>query len=296
MTRRTPDINFLKINKRAGARVAFGLHFRPRQLGFRLGISHLRMRPAMPYLPYLYEYSPLYIAQAALVIWMLVDASRRGVEYYWFFLIFAFQPFGAWAYFLIFKLKDFRGGQGSLANLFHRPPALQELRHRVERMPTMANRLELGVRLVQAGEYAEALPHLESVLSREAEHCQALFALAEAHRGLGHPENAVAPLQKLITRHSTWSDYRAWHTLVEVRHQMGDASGAIESCRQLIRVAPSMEHKCLLAEYLLEAGEKAEARKVIAQALEDYRYASGLGRRRDRRWVGKAKQIMKQLG
>jgi len=30
--------------------------------------------------------------------------------------------------------------------------------------------------------------------------------------------------------------------------------------------------------------------------LEDYRYATGLGRRRDRRWVGKAKQIMKQLG
>jgi len=249
----------------------------------------------MPYLPYLYEYSLLYLAQAALTIWMLVDASRRHVEYYWFFLILAFQPFGAWAYFFIFKARELRGGQGWLGNAFYRPPSLQELRHRIERMPTMANRLELGERLAQAGEYAEALPHLESVLSREPEHCQALFALAQSHRGLGHPEHAIVPLQKLIARHSTWSDYKAWHTLVEVRHESGDAGGALESCRDLVRVAPSLEHKCLLAEYLLEAGDKPEARKVLAQGLDDYRYATGLGRRRDGRWVGKAKQLLKQI-
>lgn len=250
----------------------------------------------MPYLPFLYEYWPLGLAQAALTLWMLVDASRRHVEYYWFFLILAFQPFGAWAYFFIFKARELRGGQGWLGNAFYRPPSLQELRHRTERMPTMANRLELGERLAQAGEYAEALPHLESVLSREPEHCQALFALAQSHRGLGHPEHAIAPLQKLIARHSTWSDYKAWHTLVEVRHESGDPSGALASCRDLVRVAPSLEHKCLLAEYLLEAGDKPEARKVLAQALDDYRYATGLGRRRDGRWVGKAKQLLKQIG
>src|SRR5260370_34173805 len=227
----------------------------------------------MPYLPYLYEYSLLYLAQAALTVWMLVDASRRHVEYYWFFLILAFQPFGAWAYFAFYKARELRSGQGWLATAFYRPPSLQELRHRIERMPTMANRLELGERLAQAGEYAEALPHLESVLSREPEHCQALFALAQSHRGLGHPEHAIAPLQKLIARHSTWSDYKAWHTLGEVRHESGDAGGALESCRDLVRAAPSLEHKCLLAEYLLEAGDKGGARTARAQGLAESRYA-----------------------
>src|SRR6266849_7324757 len=104
----------------------------------------------MPYLPYFYELSPLYLAQAALTIWMLVDANRRGVEYYWFWLILIFQPFGAWVYFFLYKAKDFRGGHGWVTGLFHRPPSMLELRHRAERLPTVANRLELCERLVEA--------------------------------------------------------------------------------------------------------------------------------------------------
>ena len=84
----------------------------------------------MRYLPYLYE-SPLFFVQAAMTIWMIVDASRRGVEYYWYWLILAFQPFGAWAYFFVYKLQDFRGGSNRLTGLFHRPPSLDELKHRI---------------------------------------------------------------------------------------------------------------------------------------------------------------------
>jgi hypothetical protein len=49
---------------------------------------------------------------------------------------------------------------------------------------------------------------------------------------------------------------------------------------------------CLLAECLLEAGEEAEARKVLEQGLDDYRYLRGPSRRRDGRWVGKARQLL----
>ena len=83
----------------------------------------------MPYLPYLYQYSPLYIAQVALVIWMLVDANRRGVEYYWFWIILVFQPLGAWVYFFAVKAGDFRGhSAGPNWNWFYRRPSLDELR------------------------------------------------------------------------------------------------------------------------------------------------------------------------
>src|SRR5437870_3195515 len=183
--------------------------------------------------PHLYQLSPLYLAQAALTVWMLVDAYRRGVDFYWYWIILVFQPLGAWAYLFIFKVKDFRIDHGWLTSLFHRPPSLQELRHRVERSATLASRLELAERLAEAGEYAEALPHLEAVLAREADHCQALFLLAASHRGLGHPEQAVPPLEKLIARHPSWRDYEAWHTLIEVRRETGDLAGAVASCREL---------------------------------------------------------------
>ena len=86
------------------------------------------------------------------------------------------------------------------------------------------------------------------------------------------------------------------HKLIEVRHETGDVAGALESCRELARIAPRLEHKCLLAERLMEAGEKAEAQKIIGLGLDDYRYLTGLSRRRDRRWVGKAKQLLRQIG
>jgi hypothetical protein len=226
---------------------------------------------------------------------MLIDANRRRVEQYWFWIILFFQPFGAWAYFFLYKVKDFRGGSGRLSSLFQWRPSLQELRHRAEQSPTAANRLDLGERLVETGAFAEALPHLEAMLAHEAEHCRSLFLLAQCHRALGHPEQALPLLQKIITRHPSWADYEAWHTVIQVCQETGDQAGALARCRELARVAPRLEHKCLLAEHLLETGEKVEARKIVQQGLEDYRYLTGLSRRHDRRWVGRAKQLLKQM-
>src|SRR5438094_2030799 len=106
--------------------------------------------------PYLIQLSPLYVLQAVMTIWMLVDSTRRSVESWWFWVILVLQPFGPWAYFFTHKVKDFRGGWWR--NLFQRRIPLTELRHQVERSPTAANRLELGVRLVEEGMYDEGLP------------------------------------------------------------------------------------------------------------------------------------------
>jgi hypothetical protein len=248
----------------------------------------------MPYLPFLYEMPYLFVAQVALTIWMLVDANRRGVEQYWFWMILVLQPIGAWAYFFIYKARDFRGSRGAIGNLFQRRASLDELRYRVERTPTAASRLELGQRLIEIGQHAEAVPHLQAVLNHEPDHGQASFSLATCHRQSGHPELAVPLLEKLVARHAAWGNYRGWHALVEARQEAGDARGAVTGCRELLRAAPTLEHRCLLAEHLLEAGEKEEARGVLEQGLADYGYASGPSRRRERRWAGEAKQLLKR--
>jgi hypothetical protein len=246
-------------------------------------------------LHYLYEFSPLYFLQAALTVWMLVDASRRGVDFYWFWLILLFQPLGAWAYFFVFKVKDFQGG-GRLGHFFQRRVSLNELRFQAQQTPTAAARLELGERLVEAREFSEALPHLEAVLQREAEHCQCLYLVAQCHRGLGRPSEAVAPLEKLIAKHTSWSDFQAWRALIDACLEAGESNAALTHSRELARLSPSLRHKCLLAERLLELGQHAEARKVVEQGLDEYRYAAGPGRRRDARWAGKAKQLLKEMG
>jgi hypothetical protein len=240
-----------------------------------------------------FGFSPLYVMQVALTIWMLVDCHRRGVEPYWFWIILFFQPLGAWAYFFLYKVKDFTE-VGWLSNLFSRGPSLEELRHRAEQSPTVANRLDLAERLVKIEEYADAQPHLASVLDREPEHCRALFLLAHCHRNLGHAEQAVPLLQKLVARQPNWGDYEARRTLIAVCREVGDSTAALGHCRELARLAPSLQHRCLLGEQLLDMGETGEARKVVEDGLDEYRYLTGPSRRRDRRWVGTAKQLVKE--
>src|SRR5947209_3096496 len=75
--------------------------------------------------------------QGALTVWMIVDASRRRIEYYWFWLIIGFQPFGAWAYFFLYKLPELGGGRGGRGwSLFQHRVSLDELRYKAEHMPT----------------------------------------------------------------------------------------------------------------------------------------------------------------
>src|SRR5688572_28705991 len=107
----------------------------------------------MHYLPFFYEMPYLYVLQAAFTIWMLIDCSRRRAETYWFWIILCFPGFGAWAYFFAIKARDFHASEGLTFWPFHRRPALQELRHRVEQAPTPANQMDLAERLIEEGEY-----------------------------------------------------------------------------------------------------------------------------------------------
>jgi hypothetical protein len=251
----------------------------------------------MPYFPYLYD-SPFGIAgllQIGMTIWMLVDANRRGMDYYWFWIILVFQPLGPWAYFFAYKIRELRGGTAGLGGLFQRRASLAELQYQTERSPTMANHLALAERLIEIGQPGDALPHLEVVLTHEPEHCQALYAKARCFRAQGHPAEAVPVLQKLIKRQSGWGNYQAWHTLVEVRGEAADPAGATESCRELLRVSPTLQHKCLLAEHLRADGQPAEARQLLEKALADYQFQSR-HTWTNRRWAWRAKQMLKELG
>jgi hypothetical protein len=238
----------------------------------------------------------LYLAQLAFTVWMLVDCYRRGADTFWFFVIFLFQPVGPWVYFFAVKGADWSGSRGwSLSSLFQRRPSLEELRYRAEQTPTLASRLALAERLMERGEHAEAIPYLKAALALEPEHCHVLYLLAVCHAEHGHPEESLPLLEKVLVRDRAWSSYTAWRRMVSVKAQGGDSPGALKTARDLVRLAPTLEHRCLLAERLLAEGQTGEARDVLEQSLEDHRYAPGLIRRRNRRWASHAKRLHKRV-
>jgi hypothetical protein len=241
---------------------------------------------------YAAEYPVLALIQTALTVWMLVDLSRRAVDNYWFWVVLFFQPVGPWIYFFVVKVKDFHGPSGW--TLFHHRPSLSELRYRNQQTPTLANHLELAERLIESDAYAEALPHLEAALAREPDHCLVLYSLALCFTKEGKPEKAPPLLQKVIARDRCWSDYRAWRLLISVRDDLGDGAGALAACRELVRLSPTMQHRCLLAEHLLTQGEAREAEDLLAKAIEEHRFAPGPSRRRNRRWAAEARRLQKE--
>jgi tetratricopeptide (TPR) repeat protein len=135
---------------------------------------------------------------------------------------------------------------------------------------------------------------LKAVLAREPDLGTALFALAECHRLRGKFEEAQPVLLKLLALRPNWRDYQAWHILIETYQKMGNSAEAAAQASKLVQAAPSLEHTCLLARCHDEAGNSGEGCRVLEKALEAYRFTPNPSQA-DRRWVGKAKQLLNEL-
>jgi hypothetical protein len=239
------------------------------------------------------DHPALSVLQAALTIWMLIDAFRRPVEGYWPWVILFFQPLGAWIYFFLVKVRDFRTPQGF--TLWQGGPSLKELRYRAESTPTLANHLALAQRLIQRQGYDEAVPHLQVAHKIEPDHGQVLYSLALCHARAERPADAVPLLQRLLAKDPRWSNYAASYLMIETRREMDDHAGAVAGCRELARLAPTLQHQCLLAETLLDAGQPKEARDVLDRSLRDHQFASGQVRWRNRRWARQARRLLRDI-
>jgi hypothetical protein len=237
----------------------------------------------------------IYLLQVAFTIWMAVDAYQRGGEQFWMWIIIFFQPLGAWVYFFAVKLPNLGvpgirlPGAGAAAD---RKLSLDELRYRVERSPTVANRLALAHRLMDRGMHEDAIALIEAILQVEPGYCPALHALAECRIATGEPTHAVFALEKLLQRDRRWSHYRAWRTLIRAHEARKEPGDALQACRELQKQVPSFENKCLLAEHLLDNNQKKEAIELLDQALEDHHYAPWGTRYRNWRWASAARKLL----
>jgi hypothetical protein len=242
---------------------------------------------------YFQAHPAISLAQTAFMIWMLVDAYRRQAEVYWYWLIFCMPFIGAWVYFFAIKLADFRSFH--LGAFFQPKARLDELRYRAEHMPTLTNHLNLAKRLIEQHEHEEAISHLKSALKQEPDHPTALYSLALCHKEMGHPELALEPLEKLLGRDSRYANYAGWHLLIEARTLTGNSSAALEQCRELARVAPTLQHQCLLAEHMLVGGQTDEARSLLEHSLQDHAFLPAPIRRRNRKWANQASRLHKRI-
>jgi hypothetical protein len=234
------------------------------------------------------------LAQMLFTIWMAVDVYRRGAEHFWYWVILFIPVLGAWVYFLAVVAPNL----GSTGNItwFQRKVSLEELRYRAEQTPTLANNLALGQGLIARGAFAEAIPVLEAAHKVEPEHGSVLFALARCHAGQKNQVQAAAFLERIIKRDPRWSDYDAWRLLVETHLDAAHHETALEKARELVKIAPTLRHKCILGEILIDQSYKGEARALLEGALDDHAFTPTALRRHNRAWARRAAKLLKRIG
>jgi hypothetical protein len=236
----------------------------------------------------------LFYAQLAFTIAMLVHVYRSGAEPFWYFVILFLQPIGAWVYFFAVFARGFLFGGVSTGSMWQKRLSLDELRYHAERMPTVNNRVAFAQSLMAKGRHAKAIPILEAVLATDHIHCGAMHDLAVCHLACQAPDRAVAMLQRLLERDFRWSYYRAWRTLIDAQVACGKPEEALKACRELAKMVPMLENKCLLAEHLLENNLKSEAIDMLDRALEDHAYTP-LGKRlKNWRWARQARRLLQE--
>jgi hypothetical protein len=237
----------------------------------------------------------LEVLQVAFTVWMAVDAYRRGVDYFWLWIIIIFQPLGPWVYFFAIKLRDFRlpAGRPAVVAVKSRR-SLKELRYHADRAPTVANRLALAECLMDKKQHGEAIPLLEAILKMEPGYCTALHDIALCHLACGEPSKAIGPLQVLLERDHRWSDYRAWRTLVDAQDALEQPDQALQSMRELTKRMPTLENTCLLAGRLIDLGQHRDAADVLDRGLTDYEYTRLGARLRNWRWARAARRLLKE--
>lgn len=237
-----------------------------------------------------------FYAQSAFTVAMLIHVYRSGAEPFWYFVILFVPVVGPWAYFFLVFLRGIRLGSGQInfGSLWQRKLSLDELRYHAERMPTVNNRIAYAQGLMAKGRHAEAIPILEAVLAADQIHCGAMHDLALCHLACNAPLQAVAMLDRLLKRDFRWSYYRAWRTLIDAQVACDKPDEALKACRELAKMVPTLEYKCLLAEHLIDNHLHAEAIDVLDQALEDHSYAPMGKRLKNWKWARYARRLQSE--
>jgi len=235
----------------------------------------------------------LFVLQTAFMIWMLVDAIQRRVEYYWFFLIFGLQPIGPWIYFFVVKVHDFdlRGLHG----LFQRPVSIARLRYNVRENPCLENKLQLAHALLRAGQHQEAADLYGQALRIDSQDKEALYGYGLCQVQAGDYAGAVNYFYRVVEIDKAFQDYAPWSDLAYALGAAGRGEEAIEQLRRLVEMNPRISHAVLLAQYLTQSAQPGEAGAVLETALEDYANAPPFVRRAYGRWARQARRMLKSL-
>lgn len=235
----------------------------------------------------------LFYLNAAFNLWMLVDAARRRMDFWWYLII--LMPLGEWVYFFAVKIHDYDLSNIKKMLALDRSPSVTQLRRDAEETPSIENRLRFANGLLEAAKYEEATDVYEQILAQDDEEIDALYGLAHCRLAREETHAAAVALGMVIELDPSFKDWEAWFDLAYANWQLNKRDEAIAVLRRLVEKTPRIKHKAILGKYLARDEQNEAAREVLEEAIREYQHAHGFVKRTAGRWASDARATLRKL-
>jgi hypothetical protein len=221
----------------------------------------------------------------------VVHAIRAGVAPYWFCVI-VVVPFGEFIYAATVLMPS-----GSVARrvLAMKPRPLREVRYAFEQNPSLQNQVALAERLREDGAFAEAAALYAEVLGRDASILRAHYGLALCRSEAREPASAIEHWRVVVDANRSYEEYGAWLGMIRDLRALGHCEEALAELEKLVSASPRLAHVVEQCNALADAGCEGAARERLECALRDYEHAPRHVRRESRAAARKANELLAEL-
>ncbi len=232
----------------------------------------------------------------------VIHIIRRGKEIWWILIILFFPGLGSLFYFFMEMLPDLRRGdlRRDMVDMKDRfrtaEGRIAALKKELQSVETVEKRVELAEAYAEAERWDDAvetyLPCIEGPLGDDP---FLLYGYARVRFNQGSLDFAREALDKIDQSGSR--DKINERKLLKARllHRNGKSQEALPLFEEVVEISQGEEARFYFAEYLIDQGKPDEGRAILEDMLDNQSQHSGLYRKTNREWFGRARQILERL-
>jgi tetratricopeptide (TPR) repeat protein len=178
-----------------------------------------------------------------------------------------------------------------------RAQKISSLRQAVQVNPSDVRAMvELGEHYLRAGKYQTALDYLQRAMDRGEDSPRAFFTLGAVQVRLGqHAEGRRHLEQAVKQQHSTAFGEPFIYLLEEAFATEGANSPRVDELMAEFETFDSVEILTRAGQLCAQAGRSDLARRLLEEAMHNYSFVPKKMRRRERRWMVRARLALWQL-